>query len=79
MKVIHPDRPNNKDARILQINNGNIELVKTYTCTLVASNGSRIYAIGKTESEAREEVVAKCKDQTLISFCFSEKAECEKN
>lgn len=79
MQVIHPDRPNNKDARILEIKDGAIGFAKTYTCTLVAGNRKRVYAIGKTEDEARQEAMARCRDQTVVSFCDIAKISCEKN
>jgi hypothetical protein len=46
---------------------------------MVGANGKRVYATGKSESEARQEAIAKCQDQTVISFCKSSKISCEKN
>lgn len=77
LKVIHPDRPDEKGTLMYDPKTG--KLVGTYTCTMVGANGNRVYAIGKTEDEARQEALLKCQDQTLISFCKSSKMSCEKN
>lgn len=79
IKVVDPNRPNNKGTLQLDYSKGTPQLVETYTCTIVSSSGKRLYATGKSEEEARDEVIAQCQDQTLISFCKSSKVECEKN
>jgi hypothetical protein len=79
LKVVNPNKPNNKGTLQLDYSSGSPKLVETYTCTMVGANGKRVYATGKSESEARKEAIAKCQDQTVISFCKSSKISCEKN
>lgn len=79
VKVIDPNKPNNKGMLQLDYSSGSPKLVETYTCTMVGANGKRVYATGKSEDEARHEAIAKCQDQTIISFCKSSKISCEKN
>lgn len=57
----------------------NGKLVGTFTCSIVASNGKRVSAIGKTEDEARKETLAKCQDKTVISVCLSKNTKCVRN
>ena len=78
LKVINPNEPNNKGTLALDVSEGSPKLVATYTCNL-ESMGNRFSAVGKSEAEARQEVVAKCKDRTLISNCKLDKAKCSKN
>ena len=78
MKVIHPNDPRNEGTLAVDTTGGGLKLVETYTCTLVGT-GKRHSAIGKSEDEARTEVVAKCRDHTAISFCDVAKAKCVKN
>lgn len=79
MKVIHPN-DQNKDEGTLAVDlvNGQPKLVATYTCKL-ESMGNRFSALGKTEEEARQEVMAKCQGRTMLSFCKPEKVTCVKN
>lgn len=79
MKVVDPNKPNNKGTLQVDYSSGSPKLVATYTCTMVGANGKRVYATGKSEDEARNEAIAKCQDQTLVSFCKSSKISCEKN
>lgn len=79
MKVINPNRPDNKGTLQVDYSSGTPKLVSTYTCTMVGANGKRVYAVGKSEEEARKEVIAKCQDQTVISFCNVSRLSCEKN
>ncbi len=78
LKVINPNEPNNKGTLALDVSSGSPKLVETYTCKLQWM-GNRFSAVGKTEAEARTEVVAKCQDRTLISNCKADNAKCEKN
>lgn len=79
MKVINPNDQNpNEGTLAVDVSGGKLKLVSTYTCKL-ESVGNRFSAVGKTEAEAKNEVVAKCKDRTLISFCNPEKVTCIKN
>lgn len=50
-----------------------------YTCSLVASNGKRVYASGSNEADARDEAIARCRDKTLISACSAKNTKCVKN
>ncbi|WP_413587096.1 hypothetical protein [Bdellovibrio sp. HCB274] len=79
MKVVDPNKPDNKGTLQVDYSGGTPKLVGTYTCTMVGANGKRVYAIGKSEDEARQEAIAKCQDQTVISFCKSSRISCEKN
>ncbi len=77
LKVINPHRPDEKGTLMLDHETG--KLVGTFTCTMVGGNGKRLYATGKSEAEARKEVLAKCQSETLISFCKDSKMSCDKN
>jgi hypothetical protein len=79
MKVVNPNKPNNKGTLQLDYSGGSPKFVETYSCTMVASNGKRVYSTGKSEESARKEAIAKCQDQTAISFCNIAKISCEKN
>lgn len=79
LKVIDPNKPNNQGTLQVDYSNGALKLVGTYTCTLVGANGRRVYATGKSEEEARKEAIAKCQDETVVSFCKDSKMACEKN
>jgi hypothetical protein len=79
LKVIDPSKPNNKGALQLDFSEGGPKLVGTYTCTMVGADGQRVYATGRSEEEARQEAIAKCQDQTVVSFCNVSKMSCEKN
>ena len=79
MKIVDPNKPNNKGMLQVDYSSGSPKLVETYTCTIVAANGKRLYATGKSEEAARKEVIAQCQDQTLLSFCKDSKVSCEKN
>lgn len=79
IKVINPNDKNpNSGTLALDTSNGKMKLVATYTCEL-NSNGKKILGLGKTEEDARKEVISKCHDRTLISFCDPEKVTCVKN
>ncbi|WII71062.1 hypothetical protein QJS83_11375 [Bdellovibrio sp. 22V] len=78
MKVIDPNEPDNKGTLALDMSGGSPKLVATYTCKL-KSMGNRFSAVAKTEEEARKEVIAQCKDRTLLSVCEPDKVECAKN
>ena len=79
LKVVDPNKPNNKGTLQVDYSDGGIKLVGTHTCTMVGANGKRIYATSKSEEEARKEAIAKCQDQTVVSFCNVSKMSCEKN
>ncbi|MFZ4404949.1 MAG: hypothetical protein ACOYOK_12670 [Pseudobdellovibrionaceae bacterium] len=79
LKVIDPNKPNNKGTLQIDYSDGGPKLFGTYTCTMVGANGQRVYATGKSEEEARKEAIAKCQDQTAVSFCNVSKMSCEKN
>lgn len=80
IKVINPNDENkNAGAIALDLSTGKPKLVETYTCKIVASNGTRVSAVGKTINETQKEALAKCRDQTAISFCEPKNVNCEKN
>ncbi len=80
MKVVHPNDQNNEQGtKALDLSGGSLKIVDTYTCKIVASNGNRVSAVAKTEEEAKKEALAKCKDQTVISFCQPKNVKCVKN
>lgn len=66
VKVIHPNDKHKGAAG-------------TFTCSIVASNGKRVFATGNTKDEAREEALARCRDKTIISSCQAKNTKCEKN
>lgn len=78
MKVINPNDQNKNEGTLALDTTNGFKLVATYTCKL-DSMGNRFSAIGKSEAEARDEVVARCRDKSVISFCKPEKATCIKN
>ncbi|MBK9038494.1 MAG: hypothetical protein IPL83_04905 [Bdellovibrionales bacterium] len=79
MKLIHPNDENkNNGTKALDLSEGRLKIVSTYTCKL-QSMGHRVSAIGKTEKEARAEVLEKCHDKTLVSFCKEDKITCTQN
>jgi hypothetical protein len=78
LKVVDPEADKNKGTLQLDISGGGLKLVETYTCKL--SSGAKKYsAVGKSEAEARAEVVARCRDGSVISNCKAEDAKCSKN
>lgn len=78
MTVINPNEKSNKGTLALDTSGGQVRLVETYTCKL-DSMGKHYQAVGKSESEARDEVLAKCRDNAVLSFCKPEKTTCAKN
>jgi hypothetical protein len=79
IKVVKPnDRNPNAGALAVDWSGGQPKLVSTYTCKL-DSMGNHFSAMGKTENEARNEVVARCHDNALLTFCKPEQASCVKN
>ena len=78
MKVINPNEPNNKGTLAVDATGGSLRLVSTHTCNL-KSMGKSFSAVGKTQAEARSEVINLCKDRTLISSCKPESVECSQN
>lgn len=77
LKVV--DSNENAGTKAVDVSGGNLKLVDTYTCKIVASNGQRVSAVGKTENEARNEAIARCRDKTLISVCSYKNVTCVKN
>jgi hypothetical protein len=79
MKVQKPEDTNkNAGTMALDYSNGNLKFVGTFTCNM-ESVGHKFSAVGKTQDAARTEVMAKCKEKTLISFCESGSISCQKN
>lgn len=78
LKVIHPEDEKNAGTLALDVSEGQFKLVATYTCKL-ESMGNRFSSVGKSEEEARIDVVAKCQSRTLLSFCKPDKVTCAKN
>lgn len=77
VKVIHPNDKNKNAGTLALDKNG--KFVKTFTCSIVASNGKRVFAVAKNEKDAHDEAIAKCRDKTIISVCLSKNVKCEKN
>lgn len=77
VKVINPNDKNENAGTLALDENGKV--VKTFSCSIVASNGKRVSAIGITENEARNEALAKCRDHTIISSCMPKNLKCVKN
>ncbi len=79
IKVVKPSEPNkNQGTKMLDLSGGQIKIVSTYTCNL-ESQGEKFSAVGKTEADARKEVLARCRDHALLTFCKPEKISCLKN
>lgn len=76
LKVVNPEDEKNKGTMAVDWSKG--EIVSTYTCKLVGI-GKTYQAVGKTEAEAKKEVIARCQDGTLISVCNADKVKCFKN
>lgn len=76
LKVINPEDEKNKGTMAVDWSSG--QVVSTYTCKLVGV-GKTYRAVGKSEAEASKEVIARCKDGTLISVCNPDKVKCWKN
>ena len=79
LKVVDPNKPDNAGTLQVDYSAGGLKLVGTYTCTMVGANGKRIYATGKSEADARQEAIAQCQNETVVSFCKISKISCEKN
>ncbi len=79
LRVIRPEQQKNVGTVAVDWSGGTPKIVETYTCSLVASNGKRVSAVGKFETEAQQEALAKCRDETLISFCLEKNVTCSKN
>lgn len=81
MKVVNPNDPATKNAgtKALDLSNGFPKVVSTFTCSIVASNGKRVSAVGKSEAEAQKEALAKCHDESLVSFCLEKNLRCASN
>jgi hypothetical protein len=81
MKVINPNDPATKNAgtKTLDFSSGAPKIVSTFTCSIVAADGKRVSAIGKSEAAARQEALAKCHDQTAVSICREENLKCAAN
>jgi hypothetical protein len=82
MKVVRPDeKDKNAGTKMVDWSGGKPKIVSTYSCSIVvvANNNEKVIAIGKTEDEARKEVLAKCRDQTLVSICLEKNVKCVAN
>jgi hypothetical protein len=79
LKVVNPnDQNQNAGTLSVDASGGQIKLVSTYTCK-IESMGNKFSALDKTEDLARKEVLAKCRDKTILSFCMPENIKCFKN
>jgi len=82
MKVIRPDeKDKNAGTKMVDWSSGTPKVVSTYSCSIVvvADGNKKVIAIGKTEDEARKEVLAKCRDQTIVSVCLEKNVKCVQN
>src|SRR5690348_14426001 len=79
MKVVKPG-DQNKDAgtKMVDWSGGRPKIVGTYSCKM-DYNGKKLSAVGKTEEDARQEVLARCHDQSVVTFCKSDKVTCVQN
>jgi hypothetical protein len=79
LKVVKPEQ--NKDAGTLMIDwsGSKPQVVGTHGCSLKTIEGKTVSALGKTEEEARREVLARCRDKSLFSVCNEKKVTCTKN
>jgi hypothetical protein len=75
MKVVKPGEEKN-DTKMVDWSSGKI--ISPYNCKL-ESMGNKFSALGKTEEDARKEVIAKCRDKAVVSFCKAENVTCAQN
>lgn len=79
LKVVQPTHePEQLETKILDMSTGTPRLVSAHKCWL-SSMGDQFSALAKTEEEARKEVLAKCRDHSVISNCDSSVIICNKN
>lgn len=79
IKVVKPGEPNkNAGTKALDFSSGSLKVVSTHTCNL-HSMGSQFSAVGKTEEGARNEVLAKCHDHAVVTFCKADQVTCVSN
>lgn len=78
LKVVNPEEEKDKDTKMLDFSSGKPQIVSTYSCRM-HNMGKWVTALGKTEKEARAEVLAKCRDTTIISICEENKVTCKQN
>lgn len=79
LKAVNPNETN-KDAgtKMLELSSGTAKIVSTIGCHL--KSGSRNFsASAKTVEEARKEVLARCRDATVVSFCKEAEIKCAAN
>jgi len=79
MKVVNPNDPYEKNSGTKAVDWQSGQIVDTYTCKY-GSIGTRFSAVAKSESEARNEVIAKCKSEMVLgNVCKPENVQCKKN
>jgi hypothetical protein len=81
MKVVHPEKNKDEGTKMVDWSGGIPKVVSTYSCSIVVvtNDNKKVTAIGKSEDEARKEVLAKCRDQTIISVCLEKNVKCVEN
>lgn len=82
MKVVRPDeKDKNAGTKMVDWSSGTPKIVSTYSCSIVtvANDNKKVIGIGKTEAEARKEVLAKCRDQSILSICLEKNVKCVQN
>ncbi len=79
LKVVKANESNQDvGTKMLDLSSGKPKIVSTIGCHL--KSGSRsLSASAKTEKEARAEVLARCRDATVVSFCKEEEIRCSPN
>ena len=77
LKVVKPNEDKENNTKILDLSTGKPKLISAVSCKLY-SMGNHFSASGKTEEEARKEVLARCHDKTLVSNCDESKITCGK-
>ncbi len=78
MKVVNPNEQKEQETKMVDWSGGTPKIISPYNCKL-ESMGNKFSALGKTEEEAKTEVLARCRDKTVISFCKAENIACSKN
>jgi len=76
IQVVHSNP--NEGTLAVDKDEGQVKLVETYSCKLL-SGDRKFSAVAKIEGEARREVVAQCKDATMVSICEPKNVSCLKN
>lgn len=80
--MVRPEeKSKNAGTKMVDWSSGTLKIVSTFSCSIVTvmNDNKKITAIGKSEAEARKEVLEKCRAQTLLSVCLEKNVKCVQN